>query len=192
MPDPVPWISDYAVRAGLRYEADPDERWMRVWEPYATLKTPIRYEHAMHGTGTSNAITVARFILAPRAGYAVGDEGWIAIAQDERLRGKAAASSDAGPLFRDSAVPIPRQRTGDAAYDAVFTCYAESPEALADAVTPSLRKLTLGWRAPVHYEIRPGGFILAPVALRPEPSALSWLLEAARIFGEKAAKRTAD
>ncbi len=185
---PVPWLVDYAVRAGLRYEPEADERWIRVWEPYATLKTPIRYEHALHGTWTSSAITVARMLLSPRPGFAVSDEAWIAIGQDERLRGTVAATSDAGPLFRDSAVPLPRQRTGDPAFDAVFSTYAETPEAV-ELVSPSLRKLTLGWRAPVHFELRPGGFILVPVALKPDPASLSWLLEAARVFAEKAAKR---
>lgn len=185
----VPWMVDFAVRAGLRYEPDVDERWIRVWEPYATLKTPIRYEHALHYTGTSSAITIARMILSPRPGFAVGDEAWIAIGQDERLLGKAAASSDAGPLFRDVAVPLPRQRTGDAAYDAVFSCYGETEEGVREAISSSLRKLTLGWRAPVHFELRPGGFILVPVALKPDPPSLSWLVEASRVFAEKAAKR---
>lgn len=180
---------DFAVRAGLRYEPDADERWIRVWEPYATLKTPIRYEHALHGTWTSSAITIARMILTPRPGFAVGDEAWIAIGQDERLRGKAAASSDAGPLFRDSAVPLPRHRTGDPAFDAVFSAYGETAEAVIEAISPSLRKLTVGWRAPIHFELRPGGFILVPVALKPDPQSLSWLVDASRVFAEKAAKR---
>ena len=184
----VPWMVDFAVRAGLRYEPETDERWIRVWEPYVTLKTPIRYEHALHGTWTSSAITLARLILTPRPGFAVGDEAWIAIAQDERITGKVAASSDAGPLFRDAAVALPRQRTGDAAFDAVFATYAESAEATA-AITPSLRKLVLVWRAPIHFEIRPGGFILVPVALKPDAASLAWLVDAARVFAEKAAKR---
>ncbi|CAN5320768.1 hypothetical protein BH09MYX1_BH09MYX1_05040 [soil metagenome] len=186
---PVPWLVDFAVRAGLRYEPEADERWIRVWEPYATLKTPIRYDHALHGTGTSNALTIARMVLTPRPGFAASDEAWIAIGQDERLRGNAAASSDAGPLFRDDAVALPRQRTGDPAFDSVFTSYGQSEAEVREIISPSLRKLTLGWRAPVHFELRAGGFILVPVALKPEPPSLAWLVEASRVFAEKAAKR---
>ncbi len=185
----VRWMVDFAARAGMRYEAEPDERWMRVWEPYATLRTPIRYEHALHATGTTAALTISRFVLSPREGWGVGDEGWIAIAQDERLGGRAAATSDASSPFRDEAVALPRQYTGDAAFDAAFVAYAETEAQARQVVTPSLRKLTLGWRTPVHFEVRQGGFILAPVALRPDPQSLSWLLEAARAFANKAAKK---
>jgi len=185
MAESVPWLAEYAARAGLRYEPDPDERWMRVWEPYVTLRTPIRYEHALSTT----ALTVARFVLAPRAGFAVGDEGWIAIGQDERLAGRAAATSDASPIFRDDAASLPRRPTGDAAFDAVFGSYGEADDAVKKAINPSVRKLALGWRAPVHFEIRPGGFVLAPTALRPDPPSLGWLLESARLFAEKASRK---
>ncbi|HEY1956314.1 MAG TPA: hypothetical protein VGH28_11895 [Polyangiaceae bacterium] len=185
MAEPVPWLADYALRAGLRYEPEPDERWMRVWEPYVTLRTPIRYEHALSTT----AVTIARFVLAPRPGFAVGDEGWIAIAQDERLAGRAAATSDASPIFRDDAVSLPRHTTGDAAFDAVFASYAESSDALKSTINASVRKLALGWRAPVHFEIRAGGFVLAPTALRPDAPSLGWLIDVARLFAEKAARK---
>jgi len=88
----VPWLTELALRAGLRYEPEPDERWLRVWEPYVTLRNPIRYEHALSTTGTTSALTIARFVLAPREGFAVGDEGWIAVGQDERLKGTVAAT----------------------------------------------------------------------------------------------------
>src|SRR5690349_10442744 len=151
MTESVLWLAEYAARAGLRYEPEPDERWLRVWEPYVTLRTPIRYEHAVSTT----ALTIARFVLAPRPGYAVGDEGWFAIGQDERLAGRAAASSDASSIFRDDAASLPRRPTGDAPFDAVFASYADSGAAVA-AINPSVRKLALGWRAPVHFEIRAG------------------------------------
>jgi hypothetical protein len=191
MADAVAWVADYALRAGLRYEPEPDERWLRVFEPYVTLRTPLRYEHALSTTGTTSALTIARFVLAPRGGYAVGDEGWIAVGQDERLRGRAAATSDASPVFRDEGTSLLRRETGDPAFDAVFASYAESDEMLRNTIHASIRKLTLGWRAPVHFEIRPGAFVLAPVALRPDPPSLAWLLDAARVFANKAAQAPA-
>jgi hypothetical protein len=194
---PVPWIASYAARAGFRYEPEADERWMRVWEPYATLKIPVRYEHALYVTGTVGSLTIARFVLQatqprlPNAPEPRGPEAWIVIAQDERLGARAAATSDVGGVFGEplDLVPMRRMQTGDAAFDHVFASFAESREALAEAITPSLRKLALSWRTPVHFEIRRGGFVLAPVALPPDPRALAWLVDAAQFFGAKAAKR---
>jgi hypothetical protein len=188
MADSVAWLQDFALRAGLRYEPDPDERWLRVWEPYVTLRTPIRYEHALSSTGTTTALTVARFVLAPRSGFAVGDEGWIAVAQDERMLGsRVAATNDPSPIFRDEDISLPHRRVGDAAFDAAFSTYAATDTDLA-VLNSSVRKLVLGWNAPLHLEIRQGGYILAPTGLRPDPASLSWLLEAAGVFAAKVSK----
>jgi len=190
--EPVWWMANFAAQSGMRYEPDTDERWLRVWEPFATLKTPIRYEHALHATGTSMALSIARMVLAPRAGWAVGDESWIAFVQDEGITGpRAACTSDAAGVFGDDVTVLARQMTGDPAFDAVFNSFAASAEDLSRAVTPSVRKLTVGWRTPVHFEIKAGGFVLAPVALTPDPQSLAWLVSAARVFADKAKKRVA-
>ena len=55
-------------------------------------------------------------------------------------------------------------------------------------ITPSLRRLLLSWRVPVHAETRPGGFIVAPVSLSADERGLAWMLDAVQLFGEKAAK----
>ena len=193
---PAPWIAAYAARKGLKYQPDADERWLRVWEPYTTLKTPIRYEHALEATGESGSLSIARMfvpaaVMGP-SGWAEGEaSAWIAIAQDVRISARAAATCDVGRVFGESIdlVTLPRRATGDAAFDHVYASFAPSDEELANAITPSLRKLTLGWRVPLHLELRPGGFILAPVALRADPDSLSWLVRAVHLFGEKAAKR---
>ncbi|NOU31602.1 MAG: hypothetical protein HOO96_27190, partial [Polyangiaceae bacterium] len=70
----------------------------------------------------------------------------------------------------------------------VFGTFAADPAELEKALTPSLRKLLIGWQTPVHAEVRPGGFVLAPVALAADPTSLTWLLDAVRAFGNKAAK----
>lgn len=200
---PVSWIAEYAARGGLRYEPEADERWLRVWEPYATLVTPVRYEHALHASGPTGAVTIARIVLspvharAPGAPEPMGPEAWIVVGQDERLAaaatgaagGRVSAVSDRGSPFAEplDLVPLPRRTTGDATFDHVFATFAEAPEDVG-RITPSLRKLVLAWRVPLHLELRRGGFVFAPVALRADPASLSWLLEAAQLFPDKAAK----
>lgn len=192
----VYWIEAFAAQRGLRYEADADERWLRAWEPYTTLKVPIRYEHALHATGGTGSVSIARAVVelpgnpdpmlqAPRE---VGT--WIAIVQDDRMKAKAATTSDFAGVFGEALelASMVRQPSGDASFDHVFASFAESPEALAQALTPSIRKLLLGWRVPVHAEFRPGGFVLAPVSVTADEKGLTWMLNAVHLFGEKATK----
>ena len=197
MPGPLYWIDTFARSRGLRYEPEADERWLRAWEPYTTLKVPFRYEHALHATGGSGSISIARAVLeapspvvTPHAlpAYEVGS--WIAIVQDVRIKARAAVTSDFGSPFAEplDLVTMPRLATGDAAFDSVFASFAASAEDLSTGITPSVRKLLLGWRIPVHAETRAGGFILAPVSLSPDDRGLAWMLEAVHLFGEKATK----
>lgn len=195
---PVPWIAAYAARKGLRYAAEADERWMRAWEPYATLRVPVRYEHVLEATGEVGSLTIARFVVSVD-GAPAGERTdamreastWIAIAQDVRVGARAAATSDGASVFGEPLplVPLPRRATGDPGFDRVFAAFAPSEEDLARAITPGVRRLTLSWQTPVHIEVRPGGFVVAAVALRADPESLSWLLRAVHAFGEKAAAR---
>ena len=192
----VYWIEAFASQRGLRYEADADERWLRAWEPYTTLKVPVRYEHALHATGGTGSVSIARAVVelpgnpdpllqAPRE---VGT--WIAIVQDDRMKGKAATTSDFAGVFGEALelASMVRRPSGEASFDHVFASFAESHEALAAALTPSLRKLLMGWRVPVHAELRPGGFVLAPVSVTADEKGLTWMLNAVHLFGEKATK----
>jgi len=196
---PIGWIEAFAAQRGLRYEPDADERWLRAWEPYSTLKVPVRYEHALHATGGTGSLSIARAVVelaapAPPPGSPVlgtPEVGtWIAIVQDVRITAKAAVTSDFGGIFAEplDLVPMMRRSTGDRTFDHVFAAFAESDEELARAVTPSVRKLLLGWRVPVHAETRGGGFVLAPVSVAPDPQGLAWMLNAVHLFGEKATK----
>ncbi len=192
----VYWIEAFAARRGLRYEADADERWLRAWEPYTTLKVPIRYEHALHATGGTGSVSIARAVVELpgnpdpmlQAPHEVGT--WIAIVQDDRMKAKAATTSDFAGVFGEALemASMVRRPSGDAAFDHVFASFAESGEALAQALTPSIRKLLLGWRVPVHAEFRPGGFVLAPVSVTADEKGLTWMLNAVHLFGEKATK----
>ncbi len=189
----VPWVAHYAATKGLRYEPDADERWLRVWEPFVTLKTPHRYEHALEATGTTGSLTVARMVqetVVP-GGASYESASWIAIAQDVRMESVAASTCDVGGVFGEplDLVTMPRVRTGDAAFDPIFATFSPSKEDLARAITPSVRKLVLSWRIPLHFEVRKGGFILAPVALPADAGSLAWLVRSIEVFGEKAAKR---
>jgi hypothetical protein len=172
-----------AAQRSLRYEPEVDERWLRAWEPYTTLKTPVRYEHAVHATGGDGSITIARAVAARELG------AWVAIVQDVRMRANVATTSDFAGVFGEplELVSVRRRATSDPAFDHVFASFAESEEDIA-ALTPSLRKLLLGWRVPVHAEIRPGGFILAPVSVTADEAGLRWMLQAVHLFGDKATK----
>ncbi len=197
MGEAVGWIAQYAAQRGLRYEPDADERWLRAWEPYTTLKTPIRYDHALYATGSGGSITLARFVvptevMAPSGGVAqVEASAWICIAQDERLVGTAATTNDPGRIFSENIglIATPRRATGDAAFDRTFASFSPAESELSAAITPSLRKLLLSWNVPVHAEVRKGGFVVAPVSLGPDGASLSWLAKAAHVFGDKASKR---
>jgi hypothetical protein len=196
----LPWLSAFAQQRGLRYEPDADERWLRAWEPYATVRVPLRYEHALHATGDGGSLSIARAVLevegalSPRPGeapFAIEVGTWLAIVQDERITKRAATTCDFGSAFAEplDLVSLQRRKTGDRAFDHVFASFAESDVVLAEAITPSVRRLLLSWRIPVHAETRPGGFILFPVALGADDRGLAWLLDALPLFGRKATKR---
>ena len=182
------WLASYAEKHGLTYEPDADERWLRAFEPFVTLLTPIRYAHALHATGTTGSVSIARMFANDVASC------WIAFVQDTRLAGaRVAATSDLRPPspFSESAdlVSLARKPAKDATFDRAFATFAPTDADIPRALTPSVRKLVLSWRIPLHFEIRPGAFILAPVALPADPASLAWLLGAVQFFGEKAANR---
>lgn len=190
-------MEQFAAQRGMRYEPDADERWLRAWEPYTTLKTPNRYEHILEATGGSGSISLGRAVVElpvpaqpnPMRPTEVGT--WIAIVQDERITVKAATTNDFGGIFGESLeiITTPRKATGDAAFDHTFASFADTRDDLDAGLTPSVRKLLLSWRVPVHAELRPGGFVIAPVSLGADERGLGWLLSAIHLFGEKATKR---
>ncbi|MFO0663777.1 MAG: hypothetical protein U0174_07495 [Polyangiaceae bacterium] len=201
----VPWLSDFARRAGLRYEPDADERWFRAWEPFATLRVPVHYTHALHATTTDGyaSISIARMAVTVKHwGTQMPSEtevrAWVAIVQDARIdsviqpsTGAVAVTSDRGSPFAEplDLVTLPRQRTGDPAFDAVFASFAKvSLSERPSPISKSLRKLLLSWGVPVHAELRPGGFVLCAPLLPADPASVSWLVTASGIFGEKASK----
>jgi hypothetical protein len=192
---PVPFVAEYAGRQGFRYRPDADERWLRAWEPFATLRTPVRYEHTVEATGDEGSFTISRVVMTVPSPTLTIPEGeasaWIAIVQDPKIDAVAAGTSDAGLVFGESRdlVVLPRRPTGDERFDLAYATFARDDAALSRAVTPSLRRLLLGWRLPLHFELRLGGFVLAPVGLRYDADSLAWLVRSLPLFGQKAVKR---
>jgi hypothetical protein len=194
---PFAWLPEFAGRYGFRYEAHADERWLRAFEPFITLRTPHRYEHALHATGERGSVSIARFVVSGVAPLPGGETRpweqscWVAFAQDERIEGRAAVTNDRGSVFAEprELVPLPAFRTGDPVFDGAFASFADRGADAARVVPPSLRKLLLVWRTPVHAELRPGAFVVAPVALGADAASLAWFLSALVLFGDKAAKR---
>ena len=189
MVQPVPWVEQFAMRHGARYEPEADDRWLNSWEPYLTLRVAERYDHSLSLTDAQGSRTVARCIVQTPTGEAAT---WIVVAQDDRLLGHAATSSDHRSPFVEPSVAMPRQRTGNPAFDGAFLTYAPSSEECALALGASVQKLLLSWQLAVHVEIRPGGLVLAPVGLPADPRSLEWLWTASLVLGEKAEKSRRD
>jgi hypothetical protein len=184
---PVGWLVAAAQQLGLRYEPDADERWLRAWEPYATIRVAHSYAHALSATGVNGSVSIARIST-----FASGFErfAWCAIVQDLRITARVALTNDRTSSFAETwdMVSAPRQQTGDAAFDATFATFAKTSEEVTLGVTPSLRRLLLHWRTPLHVELRPGGFVLLPPSVNADVQGLYWLTESIRLLADKAAK----
>jgi hypothetical protein len=192
----LPWLPAFAAQRGLRYEADADDRWIRAWEPYTTLRVAIGYAHALSSTGRGGSMTLARmevptpYPLPPPQTGTASAFAWVAIVQDERIDRRLAVSNDTGVLAESrDVIAMPLQTTGDPAFDRTFATFASSKGDVSHALTPSLRRLLASWNVPLHVELRPGGFVVSPVALKADAASLSWFLDVLPIFGEKASKR---
>jgi hypothetical protein len=184
---PVHWIESAAMARGLRYEPEADERWLRAWEPYATIRVAHSYTHALHATGDEGSLSLSRMSVHTAMGEAAC---WCAIVQDARMLGSVAITSDRHSPFGESAdlMALPVRLTGDTLFDARFSVFAKDAAEVPHAITPSLRKLLMHWNTPLHLELRPGGCVLVPVAVRADAAGLNWILDAVKVLGDKAAK----
>lgn len=186
MVQPVPWLEQFALRQGARYEPEADDRWLTSWEPFVTLRVGEGYEHSLSHTDAQCSRTVARCILPTHAGLV---QTWLLIAQDDRFQGHGATTSDTRSPFVEPTIALARQRVGNSAFDSTFVTHAPSHEAALEAFGPSVQKLLLSWQLPVHVEVRPGGLVIAPVTLAADPQRLEWLWNMPLVLAEKAAKR---
>jgi hypothetical protein len=187
----IPWIEAAALARGLHYEPEADERWLRAWEPYTTIRIAQNYSHALLATGNVGSLTLSRMtVLSPRGEFAC----WCAIVQDARVSGSFALTNDRLSPFAEASnlITVPRFATGHQEFDAQFTAYSRTAIDGRISVSPSLRKLLLRWNTPVHLELRAGGFILLPTAVRADAEGLHWMLDAVKVVGDKAVKGSAE
>ena len=151
---------------------------------------------ALTATGSVGSISIARVVQSVDSPGPNGTtqsteiSAWIAITQDTRITARLAVSSDVGTPWAEpyDLVAMKRRASGDPYFDHTFATFAPTPEDVIEGLTPSLRRLLLGWRMPLHAELRPGGFVLAPVTLGADPQGLAWFSDAIHLFGEKATK----
>jgi hypothetical protein len=183
----IPWIEAAALARGLHYEPEADERWLRAWEPYTTIRIAQNYSHALLATGDQGSVTLSRMtVITPRGEFAC----WCAVVQDARIQSSVALTNDRMSPFAEASnmITVPRGATGDPQFDAEFAAYSRAAVDGRLAVSPSLRKLLLRWNTPVHLELRAGGFVLLPTTVRADAAGLHWMLDAVKVVGDKAVK----
>jgi hypothetical protein len=181
-------IAQWAGRSGLGYEAFPDERWFRRWEPHDTIAPPTCF---------FNSCT---WITAP--GHVVLVEPWYAAEDAEPLERTVIAFAHHPLLQRRAAIrvgehfltrvaylespPPPTVRIGDALWDQHVTTLAASPSEADAAFHPRLRKLLVGWGFQGHLELRAGGLVLYVAGLAPTPAGYDRLLRIVKELVSKA------
>lgn len=174
----------------MRYDADPDERPLRVFEPFVTLRRPRRYEHMLHVVRDAGSLWLGR-VKVEIEGQRSCAESWIALGQGRHFGSAAAASRhDPTPFNQDAHdADLAPQTMPYPDFAAAFHVFAESRADARDAIPRGLQELMLGWGLPLHCELRPDIFVLAPVTLPFDEPSLTWLLAAAKLFGTTAAQR---
>lgn len=186
MTQPIAWLAQVASRRGLRYQPAPDERWIRVWEPYVTLRVAESYEHALESTGVHGSITVSMFSV--RSPYL--SRSLLALVQDPRIVRAVAVTNEVGTTFREDPELLSSRRTptGDAVFDSRYATFRVGADDPSEALSPSLRKLLLGWNVALHLELRPGAFVFAPVGLPLDARSVDWVVEVLPLIAQKAQK----
>lgn len=194
---PLPPGSDtlaaWARARGYTFHPTPAATWYRAWEPLETLVSPQCYFGALQ-----MPMGPAQVVLA-EPWCAVGDEeplgrGVWAFITHPALRYRAAARVGANHMTRVSYIGVPRplqQHTGDPAWDDVAVTFAATQLDAARALTPSLRKLLLGWSFEGHIEVKPGGMLFHLARVLPTPEGYEHLLAWAPMLIDKALKQPA-
>ena len=165
-------IAAWARGHRLPYQPAPEPSWYRAWEPFDTIVAPGRYYNAVE--------------IAVAGGRAIVVEPWaslddtppldrtiVAFVTHPELHHRASAKVGDTFLTRVAYVgqtPPRQQTTGDVEWDHVAVTYAATPLEAVRAITPSLRKLLLGWGFAGHLEIREGAMLFHLADARPTPA----------------------
>lgn len=174
-----PWIprgseilQHYAMTRRFGYEARPDERWFRHWEPYDTMVSPEFWFNAC-----TERTPFGTFVLAEpwTAGEGLDpiERTVVGFAQFQTPMRRAAIR--VGEPFLTKVVyieapPPPQVKIGEPIWDEHVKTFARSPEEALQAFPPRLRELLRqrGFRG--HLEIRPGGLIVHHEGLQATPN----------------------
>lgn len=183
-------IAAWARRHGFPYAASPEPGWYRAWEPFFTLVSPACYFHAVQ------CVTEGVPVVLAEPWCAVGDaeplgRTVLAFVSHPRLRYRAAARAGGSHMTRVSFLGEHRpqeQQTGDSAWDDLAVTFASSPLEAVRALTPSLRKLLIGWDFQGHIELKPGGLVLHLADALPRPADYERLLGWVPMVIDKALK----
>jgi hypothetical protein len=174
-------IAAWARSRGFPFTATPEPAWYRAWEPFFTLVSPAAYFSAVRCTAAQSTVVLVEPWCAVGDAEPLG-RTVLAFVSHPQLRHRAAARAGGSHMTRVSFLGESRpqeQQTGDSAWDDLAVTYASSPLEAVRALTPSLRKLLLGWNFQGHIELKPGGLVLHVADALPRPAdyerVLGWI-----------------
>lgn len=171
-------IASWAARRRLGYEARPDGRWFRKWEPFDTMVSAEAYYNAVTWSVPGGTVTVAEPWIAPLDSEPLG-RTLLFFAVHPGLTRRAAAR--AGEHFNTRVAyvenpPPPRVQLGEPTWDHHATTFAASPSEALAALPRAARELLLGWGFAGHLEVRPGGLVFNQIGIAPDPRPLDGML----------------
>jgi hypothetical protein len=183
-------IAQWAARSGLGYEAFPEERWFRRWEPHDAIAPPTCFFNSCTWVTSPGHVVLVEPWYAPEDGEPL-ERTVMAFAHHPLLQRRAAIRAGEHFLTRVAYIespPPPTVTVGDPLWDQHVTTLPASGSEAAAAFHPRLRKLVAGWGFQGHLELRAGGLVLYFAGIRPTPSGYDRLL---RIVKELVGKAVA-
>lgn len=174
-------LAAWARLRGVYCHGSPEDSWFRAWEPFWVLISPLRYFNAIQlRHGDTQTVLVEPWYAED--GFEPQRRSLFAFVSHHGLKYRAATRIGASKLTRVAFLGENKpqeQSTGDVEWDNVALTYAPSPLDAVRAITPSLRKLLLGWSFEGHLELKHGGLLLHLENAQPIPSdcerVLNWI-----------------
>ena len=154
---------EYFARArGFSYEARPDERWFRHWEPHDTLVSPEYWVNSCTERTPYGIFVIAEPWTAGE-GLEPVDRAVVGFAQVAGPTRRASMRVGEPFLTRVAFLespPPPQVKLDDPEWDASMTTFARSADDARAAFPPKLRRLLCDRNFRGHLEIRQGGFVI--------------------------------